>query len=277
MHIPTGRSAALITLVLVMSVGLGLSPSHGFMPQTPSSQTETAQDDTTQDDTTEDADEQDISGVLPPTDTFVALSIGLCESECIQEGTYPLTVSTVEEDGFFRLTHIPVESTPRLSVYYTTYRYTRDGERFEAREEGYLGWVDEELRVVDGFDDAATWPVVEDLGELTVVVPEPKKWVKARVTSVSGSIVGPYVTLTYRATKVQKGTRILAVAYGCGGEAVARTRVRGKSGRFRFFVDTTLDEVARYVPVKITVRKKGRLPSNSTSNWGPMQDRPKKC
>lgn len=264
MQVPAHTSAPLIAFVLTLM--LAVSPSHGSSVQDePPQATE---------------EHATVSGAFLRTETFQPDRADLCVTECLREegADYSMALSEVAEDGSFRFDRVPVDSTPRIAVRFTTYSYSMDGSRIEQRREGYLAWDDEELLVVvDDFDDADIWPVVEDLGELAVVVPEPKKWVKARVTSISGSIIGPFVTFTYRATKVQKGSRILAVAYGCGGKAVARTRVRGKSGRFKFRVETTLDRVARYVPLEITISKKGRHPYRHTGRWGPMPDRPKKC
>lgn len=263
MHVPANTSAPLIAFALAL--GLTVSPSHGSSVQDePPQATE---------------EHATVSGTFLRTETFQPDRADLCVTECLreEEADYSMALSEVTEDGSFRFDRVPVDSTPRIAVRFTTYSYSMDGSRIEQRTEGYLAWHDEELLVVEDFDDADIWPVVEDLGELPVLVPEPMKWVRGRVTSVAGSILGPYVTFTYRAKKVQKGSRILAVAYGCGGKAVARTRVRGKSGRFKFRVETTLDRVARHVPLEITISKKGRYPYRHTDRWGPMPDRPKKC
>lgn len=220
-----------------------------------------------------------VSGRFVPTATFEPYRVELCAVECLRglDAGYPEASTEVAEDGTFTFDEVDLDSATKVLVRFRSFTYDRNGKEQDLLANGYLMMAEEELRVVKDFESADDWPLTEDLGELAVVVPEPRPVVTARFKTIGGGTVGPFISFAYKAVKVQEGTTIVATMLGCGDEVVGRTRVRGRSGTVTVRVGSTLDRVARKVPVQLKATKKGHRPSTLAHEWGPVPDRPRTC
>lgn len=106
------------------------------------------------------------------------------------------------------------------------------------------------------------------LSTATAVTDEP--YPTAVVLGIRGTVIGDTATFTYRASRLTPDVTVVQTFYGCGGEVIARKRVTGKSGTYRYNIEIKLRKAKRKIKVLAIIRQPDHQSIQQHTSWGPI-------
>lgn len=218
-----------------------------------------------------------VSAHLYARGTVKILEAALCARACIKNSGngHTLTgIRAVREGDEYTFTSVPYDTYVTAVLYEV---FDDDGNPMQTGATYVRDHRSGNATIVSAFEDGSRLRVRSDRLELGSrwirfverPVPPPKPPL-VHVVPVAGGSLGGTARFVYKASRLTPEVVVVQRAYGCRNKVIARKRITGRTGTYRYYVEIELKRAQRRTKVETTIRQPGRKTVHQATVWGPI-------